>query len=59
MQKMTVTTTAVATAKFKFGICDCRVDNDVDTSDFARAVDFTRVWTRARVSGHGLRQREP
>ena len=43
--KMTVTTVAVATAKFQFGICDCRVNNDVDTSDFAC------VWT-LHVCGH-------
>ena len=55
---MTITSVAVATAKFLFGMCDCTVNSDVSTDDFARAGDFARVWTSAqataRVSGHRL-----
>ena len=58
-QKVTVARIVVATEKFLFGTCDCRVDSEFGTGDFfARAEDFAHVWTRAcaiaRVSGHGL-----
>ena len=43
---------AVATTYFLLGTCDCAVNSNVGTGDFAR------VWTRARaiasVSGYGL-----
>ena len=54
-----MTSVAVATKKFLFGMCDCTVDSDVDMGYFfARAMDFACMWPHARaiasVSGHGL-----
>ena len=60
---MTVTSVAVATAKFLFGICDYTVDSDVGTGNIWLALGILHVWTRARaiarVSGHGLLSYKP
>ena len=57
IRKVTVTSVAVATTKFLFGMCNCTVDSWQGWF-FARAGDFARAWTRAhaiaRVSVHGL-----
>ena len=58
MQKVAVTSVAVATMKFPFGMCDWTVDSNICRGDFCRCWRFARVWIRtraiARVSGHGL-----
>ena len=56
---MTVTSVAVVTTEFLFGMCSCTGNNDVGTGDFLLVQgDFARVWTCAhaitRISGHGL-----
>ena len=48
-QKVIVTSVAVATTKFLFGMCDGVVDSDVGTSDFSlnfpHAITCVRTWT--------------
>ena len=44
-QKVTVTSVAVVTTKFLFGICDCTVDSDVGKGDSFRAGAFACVDT--------------
>ena len=56
---MTVTSVAVATTKFLFGMCDCTVDSDTQTGEFSLMLGIlhvcrTRACTIARVSGHGM-----
>ena len=34
-QKVTVTSVAVVTMKFPFGMCDCTVTSDLGTDDFS------------------------
>ena len=59
---MTVTSVAVATTKFLFGMCHCTVDSNVGTDEFSLLLLILHVcghaWTRAlaitRFSGHGL-----
>lgn len=41
---MAVINVAVTTKKYPFGICECTVDSDFDTGDFAHVGDFARVW---------------
>ena len=45
-QKVTVTSIAVATTKFLFGMCDYTVDNDVDAGDFSRVLAIFRACWR-------------
>ena len=47
--KVTVVSAAVWTAKFLFGMCDCPVDNDVDTGDFSLALRILHVCGLAHV----------
>ena len=56
MQNMTVTSVAITTAKFLFGMCNCTVDSDVGMYNFLLVLGI--LWTYAhvimRVSGHRL-----
>ena len=46
---MTITSVAVATKKFLFGMCDCTVDSDVGTNDFSLVLRIFNVCGHAHV----------
>ena len=46
---MTVTSVAVATKKFLFGMCDCTVHSDVGTNDFSLVLRTLHVYGHAHV----------
>ena len=65
MQKVTVTSVAVAATKFQFGMSHCIVNSDVSTGDFSLVLEISRSCWRFRtcsdtpraiacVAGHGL-----
>ena len=51
-QKVIVTSAAVATMKFLFGMCDCTFDSDGDTGDFSFVVGILHVCGHAQVRSH-------
>ena len=50
--KGTGTKVAVATKKFRFGICDCTVDNDVGTCDFSLILRILHVFGHMHMRSH-------
>ena len=53
-QNVTVTSVAVATTKFLFGMCDCAVDHDVGTGNFSIVKGLLHVCRHAHVRSHVL-----
>ena len=49
---MTISSVAVVTAKFLFGICDCTVKSDVGSGDFSLMLGILHVWEHAHVRSH-------
>ena len=52
MQKMTVTSVAIATTKTLFGMCDCMVDSDISTGDFSLIHRILHVGGFMHVRSH-------
>jgi len=49
---MTVTSFAVATKKFLFGMCDCMVDSDAGKGDLSFELGILHVCGHAHVRSH-------
>ena len=49
MQKVTVTSVAVATRKLLQGMCDCSVDSDAGMGDFSLVLEILHVCGHADV----------
>ena len=51
---MTVSSVAVATTKFLFGMRDCMVDSDVGTDNFLLVLGILHICGHVHVRLHGL-----
>ena len=49
---MTITSVAVGTTKFLFGICDCMVDIDDGTDDLSLVLGVLHVCEREHMRSH-------
>ena len=51
-RKMTITSVAVATTRFLFGMCNCTLDNDVGTNDISHVLVILHICGLAHVRSH-------
>ena len=51
-KKVIVTSVAVVTMKFLFGMCDCSVDSDIGTSNYSSVLEILHMCGYAHVRSH-------